>query len=390
MSQTLSDHDLLARLVAFETVSSQPCDPLIDWASDYLDRPGIRLYRQASDEPGKSNLLAVAGPDDVEEGLTLCGHVDVVPADEPDWTSDPFTLTTSDDRYVARGACDMKGFDALAINRLIEHESQQLRRRLAVLLTFDEEVGSVGAKQFAEHWPYPERPPRSVLIGEPTEMRVVRMHKGHLKLRITVRGRAAHSGSPHLGINAIEPAGAILQALRTLREDYVSRATPHAACFDQVPYAVLSVARIAGGEALNVIPDRCDIDVGVRLMPGDESGTAIEEITECVSRASGATVEVTQINDNPPMLTGAGAPLYRQLIALLDQPEDLGVSYASDGGWLGRADYQCVLFGPGSIAVAHRPDEHMPIAQFERARDVLRNLIESQCVEPNCMEFDRD
>jgi acetylornithine deacetylase len=147
----LSDADLLERLVSFDTTSRLSNLPLADFVSDYLDRPGIRLEKLRSEDGTKANLVVRAGPDPAEpEGLTLSGHMDVVPADEPEWRSAPFTLTRAGDTFVGRGTADMKGFLALAINRLARMEPSRLRRPLALLLTYDEEVGTVGARRFVE------------------------------------------------------------------------------------------------------------------------------------------------------------------------------------------------------------------------------------------------
>jgi acetylornithine deacetylase len=383
---TMSDTDLLARLVAFKTVSGSPTAPLVDWVCDYLDRPGITCVRDEA-EPGFVNLIATVGPDAPKDdragltpGLTLCGHLDVVPADEPGWTSDPFELTVRDDRLVARGACDMKGFCALAINRLLATDPRDLRHPLAVLLTFDEEVGSRGAAHFAARAD-DHRLPRSVLVGEPTSLRAVRMHKGHLKMRIVVHGKAAHTGSPHLGVNAIDAAMPALGVLAELRKHWSQKRHQHASLFPDVPFPVLTVARIRAGDALNVIPDRCEIDIGARLMPGMESDDAVSVIRKVVRdvTADDVQVDIDVINDNPPLLTLADAPLHEALCAILEQRDSVGVSFASDGGWLNRAGYECVLCGPGSIEVAHKPDEYLPIDAFERAGAMLDMLIERMC-----------
>lgn len=378
----LSDTELLARLIAERTVSGTPAAPLVDWICNYLDRPGITLTRQEA-EPGSVNLIATAGPSPPSEragGLTLCGHLDVVPADEPGWTSDPFELAARDERLYGRGTCDMKGFCALAINRMAGVDPRDLQQPLGVLLTFDEEVGSRGAAHFAAH-AGDVTLPRHVLIGEPTSLQAVRMHKGHLKIRIVVHGASAHTGSPHLGVNAIDQAMPALAALAELRTHWSHKRDQHAALFPAVPFPVLTVARIRAGDALNVIPDRCEIDVGVRLMPGMASDDAIGVIRRIVREVTpdAVALDIDVLNDNPPLLTPADALLHEALCAIMEQRDSIGVSFASDGGWLSRAGHACVLYGPGSIEVAHKPDEYVPIEEFERAGVVLDMLIERMC-----------
>src|SRR5436309_8751007 len=182
LSPPLSDAALLARLVAFDTTSCHSNLPLADFLGDYLDRPGVRIERNASADGTKANLIAWIGPAPRGDraGLVLSGHMDVVPAGEAGWQSDPFTLADLGDRWVARGACDMKGFLAAAANAALAAlaEPGGLAAPLALVFTYDEEVGTLGAKRLLDSYPDAARLPRSAIIGEPTSLRVARAHKG--------------------------------------------------------------------------------------------------------------------------------------------------------------------------------------------------------------------
>ena len=189
----LTDLELLRRLVAFDSTSRYSNLPIADFICDYLDRPGVHIERQPSADGEKTNVIVVAGPEPDEDraGLTLSGHMDVVPAEEPEWTGDPFALREQGDRLLGRGSADMKGFVALAINTVARARLPHLRSPLALILTFDEELGTLGARYFRENWS-PERPlPRSTIVGEPTSLQAVRLHKGHASARLEVRGRSA-------------------------------------------------------------------------------------------------------------------------------------------------------------------------------------------------------
>lgn len=377
----LDDRALLARLVAFDTTSALSNLPLVDFLCDYLDRPGVRIARQPSDDGTKANLVVTAGPgSDDRAGLVLSGHMDVVPAEEPGWRSDPFTLTDEDVRFVGRGTADMKGFLALAVNRLAASDLAALRRPLCLLFTYDEEVGTRGARRFAASYDGAAGLPCDVVIGEPTGLRVVRAHKGMLRLRIGFEGRAAHSGYPHLGRSAIEPAGRAIVALAELRRALELERPAHAELFPEVPFPALNVGTVHGGRASNVIPDRCELELGIRLLPGMSAPDMAERVADAIRSAGSEPFTLEQVTESPAMVLDQDAPLHRTLSHMVGQHGSHSVMFATDAGWLQRAGFRCVVFGPGSIEVAHRPNEFLPVAEFRRAGEVLDRLIEHSCL----------
>jgi acetylornithine deacetylase len=387
MSRLLSDSELLARLVGFDSTSRNSNLPIADFLAGYLERPGVRLERNFSSDGAKTNLIAWRGPQPdpgERHGLLLSGHMDVVPAEEEGWRSDPFTLTDEGDRWVGRGACDMKGFLALAANLFLEvaGEAAELKAPLALVFTYDEEVGTLGARQLYESYGLGRELPRNAIIGEPTSLRVARLHKGHLKLRIALKGLSAHSGYPHLGVNAIEPAGRVVEALADLRRTLEQEAVPHAELFPEVPYVPLNVGTIHGGSAINVVPDRCVVEVGLRPLPGMRSNELAERVRQVAHTAAAPLEPEFQIlSDSPPLLLDGGAPIHRHLSALIGQGEDRSVSFATDAGWLSRLGIDCAIWGPGSIEVAHKPNEYLPKAELVAARDLLATTLRHFCIE---------
>ncbi len=377
----LTDTDLFARLVAFDTTSANSNLRMAEFLCGYLDRAGVRIDRNASADLKKVNLILRMGPDPGPDrrGLVLSGHMDVVPAGEG-WDSDPFILTAREDRYVARGAADMKGFLALAVNIFAAAEPERLTAPLALLLTYDEELGCLGAERMFRTWPGKDLLPRNTVIGEPTSLKVVRMHKGHMKLRVTLRGVNAHSGYPHLGVNAIEPAGRIITALAALREELEKERPPHSEHFTETPFAALNVAMISGGLAVNVVPDRCRIDIGLRPLPGMKPGLLAQRVEEAVRNAAGRVrFDFEVSSDGPAMMLSEDAPIYRTLCRMTGQRETVGVSYGTDAGWFQQMGLDCAVFGPGSIEVAHKPNEFLPRAEFEQARIYLQRLVQESC-----------
>ncbi|HEX4963714.1 MAG TPA: acetylornithine deacetylase [Thermoanaerobaculia bacterium] len=378
----LSDADLLARLVSFDTTSRNSNLPLADFLCDYLDRPGVRIARNPSADGTKTNVVAWLGPEPKgdREGLVLSGHMDVVPAEEEGWASDPFTLTDGGDRWVARGACDMKGFLALAANLAAEARLEDWRAPLALVFTYDEEVGTLGAKRLTESFPEAAALPRSAIIGEPTSLAVAHTHKGHFKMRVTLHGVSAHSGYPHLGTNAIEPAGRVIVALTELRRQLEGEAPPNRELFPEVPFIPLNVGTVQGGSAINVVPDRCVVELGIRPLPGVSSAGLIERVERAVRAAAAPFApELELLSDSPPFLLDEGAPIHRHLCSLVGQTAGSSVSFATDAGWLQTLGLDCAIFGPGSIEVAHKPNEHLPKADFVAARELLNRTIQQFC-----------
>lgn len=377
-SARLSDLDLLATLVAFDTTSHRDQSAICDFIASYLDDVA-RIERHTYEDGAKVNLICSIGPSreaaPPRAGLVLSGHVDCVPALEPDWQTDPFELADFGDRVVARGSCDMKGFVALAMNTLRDLADDPPTVPVVLLLTSDEELGSRGAQVFAREWPDAAQLPRAVLVGEPTSLRVVRMHKGHLKLRVSITGRPGHSGFPQRGANAIEPLADVIGALRSMREAMLSERTEASPKFDEVPFAVLNQALVRGGDAENIIPAQVTLDVGVRLLPGqttEEFLPRFQATLEAVPLPEGISLDWVVTNDSPPMLTDAAAPLAGALSRFRDQPDFDGVSYSTDGGTLNRLGLECVVWGPGDISVAHRANEFMPKDEYAEGGRQLR------------------
>ena len=396
---SLGDLDLLARLVAFDTTSAMrnPTRPLGDFVCEYLEHPGIRVERFDCGD-GQENLWFETGPEATGngDGLLLCGHVDVVPATEPEWTGDPFTLRIEGDRAIGRGVCDMKGFDAIAINVLRSAaEAGEIRQPLAVLLTCNEEIGTVGAGLFAEQWG--NRPiPRRTVVGEPTSERAVQGHKGHLSLSIEVGGRGCHTGFPDRGVNAVERAIPVLQALRDLREEMIEERTASSELFAETPFPVLTMATIDAGSAINVMPDRCTLRVGARLLPGQDAAAFLPRLAAAIE-AAGVAVEVregfqhpvpagemplaedacliTATNDTPSYAIDPSSPFLAEVRAIAEDVDGRGVNFGTDAGRLVPLGCRSVIWGPGDISVAHRPDEWISIEEMTRYRGRLEQLV---------------
>jgi acetylornithine deacetylase len=373
--------DLLAQLVAVDTTSARSNLAAIERLESVLARPGVGLRRFPSPDGLKANLYVRIGPEvdpDTRAGLVLCGHTDCVPAGEPEWTVEPFALTDRGDRWLGRGTADMKGFVALAAALVAETELSSLRAPLCLLFTYDEEVGMHGARELLRQWPAGEALPRACVIGEPTSLHVVRMHKGHVKLRVTLHGKTAHSGTPQFGDNAIEKAGAVVAALRALRLALEEERPEMGEFFPEAPFVPLNVASIAGGVAINVVPDLCALELGFRPLPGADVG-ALRDRVEKAIHAAVPTATIEPAGFSEPLLTGESSPIYRALCKRMGQTASRGAPFATDGGPLSKLDLDLVVWGPGSIEIAHRADEWLPKADFRRCAELLPGLVDQFC-----------
>ena len=383
-----TDQELLAQLVAFDTTSAtvQPTKPLGDFVCDYLDLPSVSIERFDCGLD-QENIVIAAGPECTSgEGLLLSGHVDCVPATEPEWMSDPFQLVEHADRFVARGSCDMKGFVAIAINLLRRHAlAGDLTEPLVVVLSCNEEIGTIGAGKFVQQWG--NRPiPKRTIIGEPTSLKPIRGHKGHIAFTIAVGGLGAHTGFPKQGSNAIDHAIPVLQNLASFREQLAEERVEWSALFPEVPQAVLTVAKIEGGSAINVMPEACIIRVGIRPLPGQ---TAEEFNTRLLQHLPGAkSVEVSKVlapadgevlialaNNTPSYGLAADNPFLAEVQGIVGESPDLGANFGTDAGRLEALGCNSVVLGPGDISVAHKPNEWMPRSDFERAPLILEQLL---------------
>jgi acetylornithine deacetylase len=368
----------LARdLVSVDTTSGRSLIVSHDTIASYLADAQVQVERlpgSGGDRP--SVLLSRNG--DGPEGLLLCGHLDTVPPGDG-WSGDPLALTQRDDRWYGRGSCDMTVFCALAVELI---RVATCPSPLAVLLLGDEELGALGAAALVEHWPKDRVLPKACVIGEPTSCNVVSAHTGHLKATITVQGATGHTGTPSSGRNAIACMGRVLTTIDAIRERWTHVSTP-ASELVPVPHPVLAPVGMTGGNAWNVIPDSASLRIGIRALPDQDPCELLDDVVESLATSlDGEQWAFDVFNNNPPLHTPPDAPAHAWLRHRLGQDEPEGAAFCSDGGHLTRIGVEPVLFGPGSIAQAHRPDEFVPIEDVRVVGSHLEAMIEAFCGVP--------
>jgi len=390
--------DWLTRLIGFDTVSRHSNLALIEDVKAYCEQLGLSVDLTFNEAKNKANLFvtvpAGANADDVNHGLVLSGHTDVVPVDGQDWTSEPFTATIRGDKLYGRGACDMKGFIACALTMLPQavklSNAGQLRRPLHLALSFDEEIGCLGAPLILADLKARGITPDYCIVGEPTNMAMVVAHKGIAVYRCRVHGKSAHSSLIAQGVNAISYASRLVGYVDTLAEELSTR---NGALEDgdevfTVPYSTLSVGTIHGGTATNIVPNLCEFTFDYRNLPHMTQDDVLAPIqakiaelnAQMQARAPETGIELMQEESVPAMTDNDSAELQSLIAALTGDDERHKVAYATEGGQFTNAGIPTIICGPGSIEQAHKADEYVELNEIVRCDGFLQKLLTSCAV----------
>jgi acetylornithine deacetylase len=370
---------MLARLVAFPTVSRDSNLPLIDFVEEHLRGHGVAACRVPSDDGKKANLYATIGPM-VPGGVVLSGHTDVVPVDGQPWDTDPFQLTERGGRLHGRGACDMKAFCAIAL--ALVPEMKGLARPIHLALSYDEEVGCLGAPRMIRELVARVPAPAAVVVGEPTEMRVMTAHKGIAVYRTTVTGHEAHSSQTHRGVSAVMTAARLITWLDDEARALRASASPGSGF--EPPWTTIHVGMVKGGTAINIISRRCDFFWDVRSIPGDDPAAIVaglqrraeEELLPEMRRiAAGTSIETVEMVSAPALRDEPESAAAALAKALTGEPATGKVPFSTEAGQFQEAGLPAVVCGPGSIDQAHQPNEYITTAQLEAGEAFVRGLI---------------
>jgi len=370
----------LARLVAHDTTSSKSNLNLIDDVEPYLQAHGAETHRVWNAERTKANLYAIVGPK-VEGGVILSGHTDVVPIDGQDWSSDPWTLTEKDGKLYGRGTCDMKAFSAIALSLLPEMAAAGLKRPVIFALSYDEEIGLLGAPHMIAEIRDRLPAPSAVIVGEPTMMKVIDGHKGIGSFRTVVTGFTTHSSQTDRGESAVEVAAILIAKLSEMREARARGADPDSPF--SPPYSTMTVNVVKGGTQLNIMAGHCEFNWDCRVVPGDSAAGVLEEFndfaraleSEIRKKAPQCAIVTERMTDAPPlapMIDNPAADLAKAITGL--NSTDV-VSYCAEAGQFQEAGFSTVICGPGSIDQAHQADEYVSTDQVAKGSSFIRSLI---------------
>ncbi|WP_439570288.1 M20 family metallopeptidase [Roseovarius mucosus] len=366
--------EVLARLVTFDT-QNPPGNELeaARFVTAELADMGCRadLVEYA---PGRANAIGVFenGPGPV---FAFNTHYDVVPVGDG-WTTDPLTLTRRGDRLYGRGACDAKGSMAAMLEamRMLIADRAGWSGTLIGAFVADEEIGSDGARHFAASGQHID----FCVIGEPTECTTYIAHKGSIRPVVRVGGVSAHSGMPDLGVNAITRSVPLLAAVVDMHEQVRQIQHPLVGC------AALSVVHASGGKAFNVVPDRFDLVLDRRMVPGEQENAVLEDLHAMVANAARAAGTEMAIVDLKPTTGGPSETPANHPIVIAAQAACLrhngrptplgGFQGGCDLVHLSRMGASGVVLGPGSLDLAHKPNEYVPVEDLTRACSIYRDI----------------
>ncbi len=377
---TATAKDILAKLVSFDTTSVKSNLACADYVRDYLASHGVAARVLPADDGIHANLFATIGPE-VDGGIGLSGHMDVVPVTGQLWDTDPFTLIERDGRLYGRGACDMKGYLACVMAMVPEFKKRKFKVPLHVVFSYDEEVGCTGVKPMIAEFGTTLPKPRLILVGEPTNMSVVDAHKGGYRFRTQVTGKDAHSSKPQLGVSAVSIAGELISELGRIEQRLKTEKT--SARFDP-PYNSLTVSIIEGGLAQNVIPPTCTFYWSMRVLPGFDALAIMHELDAFAAKLlpgmravwPDCNIVTENIGFLPPFSSDGDAEATSLALKLMGQNETFAVPYGTEATHFQAAGCSSVVCGPGNIAQAHQPNEYVEIVELDKCIGYLGRVAD--------------
>lgn len=385
MSIHLNARRLLDQLVSFPTVSCESNLDLITFVADYLRSLGVEPTIAADTTGQKAALYAHIGPK-VDGAVLLSGHTDVVPVTGQAWDADPFTVTEKNGRLYGRGTCDMKGFLAIALAAVPLALARGVKRPLQIALSYDEEIGCLGAPKMLDHMAQSGLPKAGLaIIGEPSMMKTVTGHKGTLGFDITVTGHEVHSSLMHTGVSAIMEAAKIITWANDRNAKRAGQVPADIATQFDPPWTTTHVGLINGGTANNITAKTCTFSLDFRCVPGEDMQDHRAELMSLIDAqrkamqavhpdADVAVHEFFNVPPCQPETGGAAEAFVRQLTG--DNATHV-VSFATEAGQFQNAGFSSVIWGPGDIAQAHQPNEFMITDQFAKGCDFMTDLVDS-------------
>ncbi len=388
--KTVKVKSLIKQLLSIPSISCTSADidqgnlDVIHLLANWFENLGFHceiqhLDKEGSSDKNKANLIATLGKGN--NGLVLAGHTDTVPFDENLWQVDAFNLTEKNDRFYGLGSCDMKSFFAVIIEALKAIDLTQIKQPLIVLATADEETSMSGAKAIARHaQSLGLNNARYAIIGEPTDMQPVRMHKGMMMEAIQLTGRAGHSSDPALGNNALEAMHKVITELLVWRDELQSKYNNP---LFEVPVPTMNLGHIHGGDNPNRICGSCELQIDVRPLPGmkiNDLRSEMQRRLKQVLHGSGIQLKTIALSDGfDAMETDKDSELVK-LAEKMTQSDASIVAFGTEAPFYNAMGLETIVMGPGSIRQAHQPDEYIETKSLYPAVRIIRQVIEHYCL----------
>ncbi len=370
----------LSQLVALPSVSctdpniDQGNQAVIDLLASWLSQFGFNCEIMPI-SVGKANLIATLGSG--SGGLVLAGHTDTVPCDAQLWASDPFKVSERNGNLYGLGIADMKGFFPAVLNAAQAFSKTKLKAPLIIIATCDEESSMAGAKALVEA----SKPQaRFALIGEPTSLKPIRLHKGVMMERVKILGNSGHSSDPSLGNNALDAMTLVMSDLMAFRAEMQKKY--HNPAFT-IPYPTLNLGCIHGGDNPNRICGQCELQFDLRPLPDMNMDGIRQQIAQRLKRIAlqqQIQIEYEAIFEGtPPAETPADSPFVK-MVERLTQSESGSVAFGTEAPYFRQLGMDTIILGAGSIETAHQPNEYLPIKNISPLLLWLKQLIHHYCV----------
>ncbi len=339
--------------------------------TDFFNEHGIEVTLDPWDDT-RANVIASIGSNDANAPTLLFGaHLDVVPAAKEHWQTDPFCPVERDGRIIGRGSVDMLGGLCAAAMAVVDLSSSELNGRVIFAATAGEETDSCGVKRFIEQYQSQIKNPVGTIIAEPTGMKILRAHRGILWLKVETFGKTAHGSTPQAGINAILKINALVNRLQSWKIPH----TPH----PLLGGCSMSINRITGGSATNIVPDNCSVEIDIRTLPGQGHSEIINDLQNLCDDIQKTDpdfkTQISIIRAVDALETPAESPFVKAVCQATGIAETQAVGFTTDGPYFEKLNAPVLIFGPGDGSLCHKPDEFIEIDAIEQARQLYKQII---------------
>ncbi len=372
-----SVQELASDLIGYSTVApkgdERECAKYIfDYLKDLrVDDSEINFHEF---DEARANVVAVFGLK-IDPGLLLSGHMDVVPpGDGKLWHTDPFSATLMGGKMFGRGASDMKGGLAAILKAIQEvAKSASLKRRFVFVATAGEETGFVGLTKLIQNSIINSKSAKCALIGEPTDLRPARAHRGIYRVKVSFIGRSSHASKPELGVNAIEYVCKFVQKLNSVRQD-LSQSRD-----ELLGTTTLTPTLISGGIGENVIPPNAEVVLDSRRLP-IHSSEYIRSQIDSLCQELKVEYEIRELVNHLPLNTPEGNFLTK-LAESITGSRAGSCAFGTEGSlYEGELGIPTIVLGPGSVEQTHAENEFVELSQIEKAVSTYSSFIRELCL----------